>query len=155
MHVCFARAYYSRTTSKVLPTLLLGSKILCRLIMFMCTAFWSTVCKVNSNIIHQTTMTYVPAVPVLVLTLRKNVWFSGSDSGGLITTTQTRNCPMSSRTLYDGCSNPTSTPSMCTVIVDAPVSLRRGNVDKSVRVWFPLVSVPMFLVMFWSSIWSS
>ena len=57
--------------------------------MFMYTAFWFTVCKVNANIIHLDYKTYVPAVPVFVLTLRKNVWFRGSDWGGLTTTTQT------------------------------------------------------------------
>ena len=52
---------------------------------------------------------YIPAVPGLVLTLRKNIRSSDTELGGTVTTTQTLNCPTPSTTLYDGCSNPTST----------------------------------------------
>ena len=40
---------------------------------------------------------YVPAVPVLVLTLRENVRSKGWEIEGVVTTTHTWNCPTSSR----------------------------------------------------------
>ena len=57
----------------------------------------------------KTSLGYIPAVPGLVLTLRKNIRSSDTEMGGTVTTTQTLNCPTSSSTLYDGCSNPIST----------------------------------------------
>lgn len=41
-----------------------------------------------------------------------------------------------------------------TVVVHNPVCLRRGNLDKSVRVWFPLKPRGVPRLMFWTSICS-
>ena len=48
-------------------------------------------------------------MPVLVLTLRKNIRSSDIELGGTVTTTQTSNCPTPSLALYDGGTNPIST----------------------------------------------
>ena len=70
-------------------------------------AYWNV--TQSDSLVNKTSLRYIPAVPGLVLTLRKNIRSSGTELGGTVTTTQTLNCPTPSFSVYDGGTNPTST----------------------------------------------